>query len=130
MSAQVSTKTTVALTTTSDTASAGPQTDERSTSSHWIVQLHPMLVWGSANQGATLWFGSELTPWGVQNLDMNIDDVAVSLRPNQRVGLVLGAELRSDALGMPGRRKSYLSAGAQLQALAGAGLHAWVGWSF
>jgi hypothetical protein len=56
--------------------------------------------------------------------------VAVSLRPGQRVGLVLGAELRSDALGMPGRSQSYLSAGAQLQALAGAGLHAWIGWSF
>ncbi len=134
LSAQVSTKTTVASattsTSTSDTASASTQTEQRSTSSHWEVQLHPMLVWGSANQGATIWFGSELTPWGVQNLDMNIDDVVVSLRPNQRVGLVLGAELRSEALGMPGRSQSYLSAGAQLQAMAGAGLHAWIGWSF
>ena len=106
------------------------ETTERSSSSHWLVQLDPMLVWGSGAQGATLWFGAEYTPWGIQTLDMKVDEVSLSLKPDQRIGLLVGAELRSDALGMPGRRRSYLSAGAQLQALAGAGLHAWVGWSF
>ncbi|MFT5586872.1 MAG: hypothetical protein ACI9VR_004475, partial [Cognaticolwellia sp.] len=116
LSAQLSTQTTVASNTTSTNSTNGEtetQTEERSTSSHWLVHLHPMLVWGSADQGATLWFGSELTPWGTQTLDMKTDDVALSLRPDQRIGLVLGAELRSDALGMPGRRQSYLTAGAQ-----------------
>lgn len=114
----------------SDTGETETESLERSTSSNWLLHVDPLLVWGSGAQGATLWFGAEYTAWGVQTLDMKVDEVTLNLKPDQRVGLLLGAELRSDALGMPGRRRSYLSAGAQLQALAGAGLHAWVGWSF
>lgn len=111
--------------------SAQEQTDtgERSTSTQWLLQLNPLLVLGSGEQGATLWFGPEIAPWGQQTLDMQVDEVVLNLAPDQRVGVLVGAELRSDALGMPGRRPSYMSAGAQLQAFAGAGIYAWVGWS-
>lgn len=104
--------------------------EDHSSSALWNLQLSPQVLWGSGEQGATIWAGPEFSPWGDLELDMKVDDVQLILHPHQWTGVLVGGELRSENLSAPGRTPSYLSAGVQGQLGAGMGLSCWMGLAF
>lgn len=107
------------------TLSSGGST--RSTTTGRSLRVAGLAVGGSSAGGATGWLGPTLTALETNALDVRPDDVQVTLTARNPVGVVLGGELTSDALGPEWRRSTRMVLGAEAQLVDVWGLSAWLG---
>jgi len=110
--------------------SGGPNQDPRSESRWYGVSGAALAAFGEPEGGAVGWLGPSLVLMEQHQLDVNTDDVEITLTRGYPVGLVAGGELISAPLGQPWRRSARMVCGMEVQAIHAWGASAWMGFSY
>ncbi|MFH1463809.1 MAG: hypothetical protein ABIO70_05410 [Pseudomonadota bacterium] len=95
------------------------------------LALAGLLAWAPDDHSFALYGGLSAAPWQARALELSSPDLSLSLAPRLPVGGVLGAELRSDPLGLPwAGSRTAVAFGVEARAESGLGGGLWLAVEF